>query len=96
MAASDNLNAAQMPHKNRSLASLGEFASRDFGGLTVAQSVRELDPDRVSALADAIKESGRVEPLLIDSRNKELRDGHHRYAAAQSLGMKTVPTTNRM
>jgi ParB-like chromosome segregation protein Spo0J len=52
----------------------------------------KLDPQRVASLTAQIKADGDVTtPLLIDGRNRELRDGHHRYAAAKALGLRSVP-----
>jgi ParB-like chromosome segregation protein Spo0J len=85
-----------MTERNRSIHFLSGLASRDFGGLTAGDAISKLDPERVQHLAAQIKESGRIDPLLIDTRNRELRDGHHRLAAAQFLGIKSLPTTNRL
>lgn len=76
-----------------SIARVLSYASRDFGGLFVEDAIKQLDKSRVQAMVKHIRANGGriTEPVKLDTRNKELRDGHHRVAAAVLMGLKTVP-----
>mgnify|MGYP006087433279 CR=1 FL=1 len=51
-----------------------------------------VNQDRVNALVDAIGRWGAYrKPLLVDRDSGSILDGHHRYFAAQKLGLKKVP-----
>lgn len=47
---------------------------------------------RVNSIVSALSGSGVwTEPLLVDAVAYAIMDGHHRYSAAQKIGLKTVP-----
>jgi hypothetical protein len=51
-----------------------------------------VNQDRVKALVDAIGRWGAYrKPLLVDRESGSILDGHHRYFAAQELGLSKVP-----
>jgi len=51
-----------------------------------------VNQERVDALIDAISRWGAYrKPLLVDRDSGSILDGHHRYFAAQGLGLKKVP-----
>jgi len=51
-----------------------------------------VNQERVDALIDAISRWGAYrKPLLVDRDSGSILDGHHRYFAAQGLGLKRVP-----
>jgi ParB-like chromosome segregation protein Spo0J len=49
-----------------------------------------LDKARVEAFSILIKQGHRLPPVVL-SKNKLLRDGHHRYAAYKLAGKTTIP-----
>lgn len=49
-----------------------------------------VDPVHVRELADSIKVSGPISPILVRDENLELIDGFHRVAAMKELGFKDV------
>lgn len=53
---------------------------------------RVVSQERVDALVEAISRWGEYrKPLLVDRRSGAILDGHHRYFAAQRLGLAKVP-----
>eukprot|EP00535_Pseudo-nitzschia_heimii_P005055 CAMPEP_0197191360 /NCGR_PEP_ID=MMETSP1423-20130617/23252_1 /TAXON_ID=476441 /ORGANISM="Pseudo-nitzschia heimii, Strain UNC1101" /LENGTH=872 /DNA_ID=CAMNT_0042643971 /DNA_START=95 /DNA_END=2713 /DNA_ORIENTATION=- len=62
----------------------------DIGWLKPHEKV--VNQDRVTALVDAIARWGAYrKPLLVDRESGSILDGHHRYFAAQKLGLSKVP-----
>ena len=52
----------------------------------------EIVPDRVEALVQEIRGSGRVEqPILVARGSGVVLDGHHRFEALRRLGVRKVP-----
>ena len=76
-------------------AQTSDFAPRevtnvDIGWLKPHEKV--VNQDRVTALVDAIGRWGAYrKPLLVDRDSGSILDGHHRYFAAQKLGLSKVP-----
>lgn len=67
-----------------------EITFVDIGWLKPHEKV--VNQDRVNALVDAIARWGAYrKPLLVDRDSGSILDGHHRYFAAQSLGLAKVP-----
>lgn len=62
--------------------------------LPYARNARTHSPEQVAQIAASIQEFGFVAPILIDERG-ELIAGHGRLQAAQSLGLRHVPTITR-
>lgn len=62
--------------------------------LPYARNARTHSPEQVAQIAASIQEFGFVAPILIDERG-ELIAGHGRLQAAQSLGLRSVPTITR-
>jgi len=56
-----------------------------------AQNARSHSEEQIQLLAEAIKEYGFNNPVVIDDKN-EVKAGHGRIMAAKLLGMKKVPT----
>tara|TARA_Y100000310_G_scaffold178831_1_gene178784 strand:- start:621 stop:1631 length:1011 start_codon:yes stop_codon:yes gene_type:complete len=54
----------------------------------------KIDPKEISRLADNIKEVGILEPLKIDHDNV-ITNGHRRYFAAKSIGLKDLPVIRK-
>lgn len=61
------------------------------------QPRRELDDSRLKELADSIKESGIIQPLVVRKKNDryEIVAGERRWRAAQLAGLKKVPVIIR-
>lgn len=55
------------------------------------RNARTHSDDQVAQLVGSIQEFGWTNPILIDE-NGEIIAGHGRFAAAEALGMETVPT----
>jgi ParB family transcriptional regulator, chromosome partitioning protein len=69
-----------------------EIAYKSPAALTAAErNPRTHSPAQIAALARSITAFGFTNPLLVDERDRIIA-GHGRLAAAQSLGMATVPT----
>ena len=67
-----------------------EVTHVDIGWLKPHEKV--VNQDRVTALVDAIGRWGAYrKPLLVDRESGSILDGHHRYFAAQKLGLSKVP-----
>ena len=67
-----------------------EITHVDIGWLKPHEKV--VNQDRVTALVDAIARWGAYrKPLLVDRESGSILDGHHRYFAAQKLGLSKVP-----
>jgi len=67
-----------------------EVTNVDIGWLKPHEMV--VNQDRVTALVDAIGRWGAYrKPLLVDRDSGSILDGHHRYFAAQKLGLAKVP-----
>ena len=67
-----------------------EITHVDIGWLKPHEKV--VNQDRVTALVDAIGRWGAYrKPLLVDRDSGSILDGHHRYFAAQKLGLAKVP-----
>lgn len=67
-----------------------EVTHVDIGWLKPHEKV--VNQDRVKALVDAIGRWGAYrKPLLVDRESGSILDGHHRYFAAQTLGLSKVP-----
>ncbi len=67
-----------------------EVTNVDIGWLKPHEKV--VNQDRVTALVDAIGRWGAYrKPLLVDRDSGSILDGHHRYFAAQKLGLAKVP-----
>jgi hypothetical protein len=68
-----------------------------LGEIRVPDSVRDLDPEHVRALAGSIKLQGMLVPVVVrnDDEGFELVAGFHRIAAARSLGLDVVPVVVR-
>ena len=67
-----------------------EVTHVDIGWLKPHEKV--VNQDRVTALVDAIGRWGAYrKPLLVDRDSGSILDGHHRYFAAQKLGLAKVP-----
>ena len=49
-----------------------------------------LDKLRVSTMANIINNGGALPPIIL-YKNKQLKDGHHRYAAYKLAGKKEIP-----
>jgi ParB family chromosome partitioning protein len=56
-----------------------------------------LDPARLQELADSLRESGMVQPILVRRRGEryQIIAGERRWRAAQQAGLETVPVTVR-
>lgn len=51
----------------------------------------EVEPARVKQLARALRQRGRVHPILVEKQHRVVLDGHHRKAALQALGIRKIP-----
>ena len=65
---------------------------REFATLPIDQLVNNVavDPVHVRELADSIKVSGPISPVMVREESHELIDGFHRVAAMQELGFSHV------
>ena len=65
---------------------------REFATLPIDQLVNDVavDPVHVRELADSIKVSGPISPVMVREESHELIDGFHRVAAMQELGFSHV------
>jgi ParB family chromosome partitioning protein len=64
---------------------------------TKFQSRKLFDPEELKALADSIRESGIIQPIVVRKADRgfEIIAGERRWRAAQEAGLKTVPIVIR-
>lgn len=61
-------------------------------GVDQIRPTEATDSTRVSSIASSLRNSGVwTEPLLVDNVAYAIMDGHHRYCAAQKIGLRTIP-----
>ena len=65
---------------------------KKYASLPIGQLVSDVavDPVHVRELADSIKVSGPISPVLVREETSELIDGFHRVAAMKELGFDSV------
>jgi len=85
--------SASLGEDFREVPGIREVSMSDFNSKPTELFYAKDDIDRAKALAEEIKRTGRIDPLIIaiDSEGPYVLEGGHRMAALSILGKKTFP-----